>query len=225
MTGPTTAEPPEHTAGMRGWANRLTVARGGLALALWALLGIIGAGHQDRAGLWWAAFAIFVVAAVTDTLDGGVARRYGDVSVFGRIADPLVDKMLILGSIVFLVAIPGIPSVFPAWVAAVILARDLLVTALRSAVEAAGGNFQAGPWGKAKMIVQCCAVGAVLLHGAGVQFLHTKVPALTGASAAPDEWTWPLVLSIFAGVVTAISGVEYVIRGVAALNASAKDRS
>ena len=208
-----------------GWANRLTVAPGAVALVLWVCLAVIGAGNEGEAGLWWAAFGLFVLAAATDSLDGWVARRFHEVSVFGRIADPFVDKLLVLGSLLFLLAIPGVAAVFPAWVAAVILARELLVTALRSAVEAAGGNFQAGPWGKAKMAVQCCAVGGVLLHGAGVEWLRVRLPALTGPPATAHEWTWTLVVSVAAGVVTFLSGIEYVIRGVAALSGRVPPRA
>jgi CDP-diacylglycerol--glycerol-3-phosphate 3-phosphatidyltransferase len=200
-----------------GWANRLTIARGGLALALWVLLGVIAAGRGDHTELWWTAFAVFVVAAATDSLDGWIARRRGEVSVFGRIADPFVDKLLIVGSICFLLAIPGVPiRLFPPWVAVVIVTRELLVTALRGAVEGAGKNFQAGPWGKAKMVVQCVAVGAVLLHGAGVAWLRAPFPELAG-TPAPDDLTWPWVLSVLAGVTTAASGAEYTVRAVAAL--------
>jgi phosphatidylglycerophosphate synthase len=70
-----------------GWANRLTIGRGILSLVLWALLHVIGDGHEHDSTLWWAAFGLFTVTAFTDVLDGWLARRYGEVSVFGRIAD------------------------------------------------------------------------------------------------------------------------------------------
>jgi CDP-diacylglycerol--glycerol-3-phosphate 3-phosphatidyltransferase len=199
-----------------GWANRLTIARGGLAVALWVLLGMVAAGREDHAELWWTAFALFVTAAGTDSLDGWIARRRNEVSVFGRIADPFVDKMLILGSLCFLLAIPGVPAIFPPWVAVVIVTRELLVTALRGMVEGSGKNFQAGVWGKSKMLLQCLAVGAVLLHGAGIEWLRAPFPDLTG-TPAPGDVTWPWVVSVIAGVATAASGVEYTVRAVAAM--------
>jgi CDP-diacylglycerol--glycerol-3-phosphate 3-phosphatidyltransferase len=199
-----------------GWANRLTIARGALAVVLWVILGVIAAGRADHTELWWTAFAVFVVAAGTDSLDGYIARRLNEVSVFGRIADPFVDKLLILGSLCFLLAIPGMPSLLPPWVAVVIVTREMLVTALRGAVEGSGKNFQAGPWGKVKMALQCAALGAVLLHGAGVEWLRGPFPEI-GGTPDPDDVTWPWVISVLAGVATAASGVEYTVRAVAAL--------
>lgn len=199
-----------------GWANRLTIARGGLAVALWVVLGLLAAGRTDHEELWWTAFAVFLTAAGTDSLDGWIARRRNEVSVFGRIADPFVDKLLILGSLCFLLAIPGVPALFPPWVAVVIVTREMLVTALRGAVEGTGRNFQAGAWGKAKMLLQCVAVGAVLLHRAGVGWLRAPFPSFTGIPE-PGDLSWPWVFSVAAGIVTAASGVEYTVRAVAAL--------
>ncbi len=198
-----------------GWANRLTVGRGLLSLVLWAVLHAIGRADGPATGLWWTAFLIFVVTAATDSLDGYIARARGEVSVFGRIADPFVDKLLILGSCVFLLGIPGLPDLLPPWAVAVILARELLVTALRASVEGAGGNFQAGIWGKLKMALQCVALGAVLLHGAGVGFVRTSLGTLSGAA-----FTVTHALVLAATLVTGLSGVEYVARAVAALRAA-----
>jgi CDP-diacylglycerol--glycerol-3-phosphate 3-phosphatidyltransferase len=199
-----------------GWANRLTIARGGLAVALWVVLGVVAAGRADHTELWWTAFLLFLVAAGTDSLDGWIARRRNEVSVFGRIADPFVDKLLILGSLCFLLAIPGVPALLPPWVAVVIVTREMLVTALRGAVEGSGRNFQAGPWGKLKMALQCVAVGAVLLHGAGLAWMRAPFPQLSG-TMSPGDLSWPWILSVAAGIVTAASGVEYTVRAVAVL--------
>ena len=198
-----------------GWANRLTIGRGLLSLVLWGVLHAIGNAGGPATTLWWTAFAIFVLTAATDSLDGYIARARGEVSVFGRIADPFVDKLLILGSCVFLLGIPGIPDLLPPWAVAVILARELLVTALRATVEAAGGNFQAGIWGKLKMALQCVAIGAVLLHGAGVGFVQASLGTVGGGS-----FTLTHALVLVATVATALSGGEYVVRAVAALRAA-----
>jgi CDP-diacylglycerol--glycerol-3-phosphate 3-phosphatidyltransferase len=203
-----------------GWANRITVARGALAIVLWALLHAIDV-WQLGPSAWWSAFALFVVTAATDSLDGYVARRRGEVSAFGRIADPFVDKLLILGSMIFLIGIPTIPAVLPPWTVAVVLARELLVTALRGAIEGRGGNFQAGPWGKAKMLVQCIAIGAVLLHGAGLAFVRTSLASLsfTGPDVAPGEWCLARAISVLSALVTMASGVEYWVRAAPLLRA------
>ena len=116
-----------------GLANQITVARGGLAILLWSVLHVIDLRAQPQDALWWVAFGLFVVTAATDSLDGYIARKRGEVSVFGRIADPFVDKLLVLGSMVFLIGLPGMAWIVPPWTVAVVLARELLVTALRGA--------------------------------------------------------------------------------------------
>ena len=186
-----------------GWANRITIARGGVAAILCVVLHLLAVGDAHDATLWTAAFVLFVVGAVTDVLDGWIARQRGEVSIFGRIADPFVDKILILGSGIFLVSIPGVTVVLPAWVVAAILAREMLVTALRGAIEGRGVNFQAGPWGKIKMILQCVAIGGVLLYGAGVSWVS--------ASLFANLMIVQLVVYA-AAAVTVVSGFEYAIR-------------
>jgi CDP-diacylglycerol--glycerol-3-phosphate 3-phosphatidyltransferase len=203
-----------------GWANRLTLLRGVLALVLWAILGLIGHERVQGTGIWWVAFTVFLVAAATDGLDGWIARRLGEVSAFGRIADPLVDKILILGSLLFLIGVPEVaPDVLPPWTAAVILFRELIVTGLRSEVERVGVNFQAAAAGKAKMVLQCVAVGSVLLYMADFWFLRAPFPRLTG-HAAPGAIGWPYVFCVLAALVSAYSGIDYVRRAVAALRAN-----
>ena len=195
-----------------GWANRLTIARGVLAIVLWGVLHTIAIGYHEVTSLWWIAFWIFVVAAATDSLDGYIARKLNEVSVFGRIADPLVDKLLILGSLLFLLGIPGVPPFLPPWTAAVILGRELLITALRGSIEARGKNFQAGVWGKAKMAVQCIAVGAVMLAGAGVPFVRARLFDVPVPPAGFREVTLCWLLCVLAALITILSGIEYVKR-------------
>lgn len=103
----------------------------------------------------WGALAIFIVAVSTDWIDGYWARRYNQVTQFGRIFDPFVDKIIICGTFVFLVALPG--SGIAAWVAVVIMGREMLVTVIRSFVEQHGGDFSANWPGKWKMLLQCAS--------------------------------------------------------------------
>jgi CDP-diacylglycerol---glycerol-3-phosphate 3-phosphatidyltransferase len=185
-----------------GWANLITVARGVLAAGVWALTLYAETGGPTW---WWAAFLLFAFTAVTDVLDGAVARHLGEVSVFGRIADPLVDKLLVLGTMVVLVAVPGVRGVLPVWVVLLVFARELLVTALRAAVEKQGESFSAAFSGKVKMLAQCVAVGAVLLCQAGVGWLCEPLAILGGAPVA-------YVFVLVAAFVTALSLVDYVRR-------------
>ena len=92
---------------------------------------------------------MFVVAAGTDWLDGYWARKYGQVTNLGRILDPFVDKIIICGTFIFLAAVPD--SGVQAWMAVVIVGRELLVTALRSYLEGEGADFSASMSGKLKM--------------------------------------------------------------------------
>jgi CDP-diacylglycerol--glycerol-3-phosphate 3-phosphatidyltransferase len=187
-----------------GWANRITVARALLTLALHALLTV--SAPAPSAAAYGAATVLFLVTALTDVVDGAIARFFGDVSVFGRIADPFVDKLLIVGTLIFLVGMEGLGEVLPAWAVVLILARELLVTALRAAVEARGEAFGAAAWGKAKMFFQSAAVLAVLLHGAGVAWVRADLSFLGGL---PGAWGLARALVWVAALVTAVSGIEY----------------
>lgn len=185
-----------------GWANVITVGRGVLTIAVWVLVGAAEDGHSLYS---WLAFGLFVLCAVTDMLDGAVARSLGEVSVFGRIADPLVDKLLVLGTMIVLVAIPHVRAVLPSWVVVLVLARELIVTSLRAAVESGGQDFQAAIWGKAKMASQCVAVGAVLLLEAGQLWVGEPLSWLGGLSPAR-------ALVLLAAGLTALSLIDYLRR-------------
>jgi CDP-diacylglycerol--glycerol-3-phosphate 3-phosphatidyltransferase len=125
-----------------------------------------------------AAFVIFVIAGLTDTIDGPIARKLNVTSKFGRMVDPLADKILICGA--FLVfAFIGQPRLFDftkiqlaviQWgFAAIIIAREFFVTILRHWSESRGIKFPATLSGKLKMFVQTFAVGTVLIKMAHVQ--------------------------------------------------------
>jgi CDP-diacylglycerol--glycerol-3-phosphate 3-phosphatidyltransferase len=193
-----------------GWANLVTAARAILTGALWALLA--WASPAPPTGVWWAAFALFAFTAATDAVDGALARYFQEVSSFGRIADPLVDKLLVLGTMVVLLGIDGVRGTMPPWTVALILARELVVTGLRSAVEGRGVSFGAIGFGKTKMFLQSVAVGAVLLAGAGVAFFAEPL-----GGRAP--WSVAHLLVLAATAVTVLSGVPYVRRAASALSA------
>ncbi len=144
--------PPGPTATPWNIPNLLTTARLALAIAVIVLI-------DSRYFL--SAAVIFVIAASTDWMDGYWARKYGQVTKLGRIFDPFVDKIIICGSFIALVAVAG--SGIAAWMAIVIVARELLVTSLRGIIEGAGGDFSASMLGKWKMVFQCVAVVAALL--------------------------------------------------------------
>jgi CDP-diacylglycerol---glycerol-3-phosphate 3-phosphatidyltransferase len=174
--------------------NQLTVARLLLSLVLFVLIAV---------EYYLAATIVFAVAAGTDWLDGYWARKYGQVTNLGRILDPFVDKIIICGTFVFLVAVPT--SGVQAWMAVVIVGRELLVTALRSYLEGEGADFSAQMSGKLKMVLQCLAVVLTLF-------------ALHYGSPRPEGLDWAVLVSIWAAVLLTIySGAAYVLRAIALL--------
>lgn len=148
------------------WPNRITALRFVGALGVFAILAAEGNRtadviHLDRTWIRLA-FWTFVIVAASDVLDGWLARRGNHVTAFGRIADPFVDKVLVMGTMVFLAVMPWSREWFPAWIVVVILAREFLVTAVRGYVESRGGTLAADWFGKVKMFAQCLALGVVL---------------------------------------------------------------
>ncbi len=154
-----------------------------------------------------AALMVFLIAASTDWVDGYYARRYGQVTTLGRILDPFVDKIIVCGSFIYLAAVRpeatlGQSSGIAAWMAVVVVGRELLVTALRTFLEGEGADFSAVLSGKLKMVLQCGAVAASLY-------------ALTYGEAPQPEWlrVWALPITVWAAVLLTIySGLEYVRR-------------
>jgi CDP-diacylglycerol---glycerol-3-phosphate 3-phosphatidyltransferase len=154
-----------------------------------------------------AAIITFVIAASTDWIDGWWARKYGQVTKLGRIFDPFVDKIIICGTFIFLAAEPR-SGILP-WMAVVVMGREMLVTAIRSVIEAQGGDFSASMSGKLKMVFQCIAVVLSLLI-----LRHWQLASGTsGVLAQPPAWlSYSLILSVWLAVFSTVySGLEYVI--------------
>lgn len=192
--------------------NALTLLRLVFAAAFFVLLSAAGAEPRALA----AAAALFAVAAGTDALDGYLARRWRVESAFGRVMDPLCDKVLVLGAFVYLagpaftVVDPDgnaaqLTGVYP-WMVVVMLLREFLVTGLRGMVEAAGVKFGANWFGKAKMILQ--SVGVPLL-------LAVVIVGVDGPSAWLSLPRDVLVYAIVAA--TVLSGWPYVSGAVRAM--------
>ena len=145
------------------WPNRITGLRFLGALLLFALLATL-VDEPPKAVQWqyFGALLLFVAVAATDALDGYLARKHGVVTAFGRIADPFVDKVLVVGSLVYLSAMDWSAVYVPAWITVVVLAREFLVTGIRGYAESIGHEFPADRFGKLKMVMQSVAVGVVL---------------------------------------------------------------
>ena len=123
-----------------------------------------------------AAFILFLISSITDILDGKIARKYNVTSKFGRMIDPLVDKVLVCGSFICfaIIAEPKLglsptPLAVIHWtVAGILILREVYVTVLRHWAEARGINFAATKSGKIKMFIQVFAVGTVVMKMAHV---------------------------------------------------------
>jgi CDP-diacylglycerol--glycerol-3-phosphate 3-phosphatidyltransferase len=157
------------------WPNFLTVVRILLVPVLVvALLGETTDGDILAAG-------VFALASLTDFVDGYLARARGSVTTFGKLMDPLADKLLIVAALISLVSLHRLA----AWVAMVIIARELAVTVLRLGATQAGVIIAASNFGKLKTCVQIAAIlGVIAVHGhpAWLQALVYAMVAITIAS-------------------------------------------
>jgi CDP-diacylglycerol--glycerol-3-phosphate 3-phosphatidyltransferase len=97
---------------------------------------------------------VFAAASVTDAIDGWLARRHSSITTFGKLMDPVADKLLIVAALVALVSLDRVP----AWIAMVIIAREFAVTVTRMAATGQGVVIAANWWGKAKTVVQVAAI-------------------------------------------------------------------
>lgn len=169
--------------------NALTTSRLVLAVILFVCI---------SAGWWPAGLVVFVLAAATDWLDGYFARKMGLAGPFGRNFDPLVDKVLICGAFIFLLPIPE--ARLAPWMVTIVVARELLITGLRSFLEQQSTNFGADWLGKLKMGLQCAALIAILF----VRSLPVDQTAF---------WEAVQIGLIYAMLIaTALSGLQYLWR-------------
>ena len=122
------------------WANRITLSR--LALTVFFVVALNSSWHYART----AALVIFVIAGLTDFIDGEIARRYGVITSFGKLMDPLVDKIMVAAAFISLVPLKAVP----AWAATAVVARDFLITGLRLMATAKGRILPAESLGKQK---------------------------------------------------------------------------
>lgn len=133
----------------------------------------VGELSQTSTTLIIIAAGLFIVAAITDAVDGHLARKWNAESKFGRIMDPFADKVLVLGGFVLLAG-PTFSATLPSgeamqitavsgWMVVLMIARELLVTSIRGVFEGEGVEFGAGTTGKAKMILQSVCVPAILV--------------------------------------------------------------
>ncbi len=144
-------------------------------------------------GYGYAATVIFIAAALTDMLDGKIARKYDLVTNFGKLMDPLADKLLVMSALVCLVELGSVPG----WMVIVILAREFAVTGLRQVAASEGIVIAAGTTGKIKTITQMIAIPLLLLDNWPGRYIGVPLDQI---------FLWIAV------IMTIISGVEYIIK-------------
>jgi len=135
-------------------ANRLTMLRVVLAAGVFAAL------MADGPRWHGAAFVMFLAAIITDWLDGWLARRMGTVSPFGKVADPIADKILVIGTLIALIRTKELA--IPLWAVFIIVIRELLIGGVRVIAGAQGIILAADRWGKIKTAIQLVAILIIL---------------------------------------------------------------
>lgn len=179
--------------------NQITMARLFLAIIFFILLS--GKVAEGPIALY-VAFTVFVVAALSDALDGYLARKRGEQTTFGRIADPLVDKVIVCGAFIFLTAMPT--GVRP-WMVVVIVGREFLVSGIRSIAESRGIPFGAAWLGKLKTVSQIVAVCIIVFALAYAQQDDAGYPV--------GGWRVAMAVSVWIAIaMTVISGCDYLVK-------------
>ncbi|MCI0651323.1 MAG: CDP-diacylglycerol--glycerol-3-phosphate 3-phosphatidyltransferase [Planctomycetes bacterium] len=185
--------------------NRITLARLLIAVLLFFMLTLqfdSDWASSQRLTLNLATI-VFVICVATDWLDGYLARRYGMITVFGRIADPFVDKVVVCGACIYLVKIA--PELIKPWFAAVLVAREFLVTSLRGFIESRGVAFGARLGGKVKMVLQSITLPVAMCFQANFAIL----PPDDSVRIATYWTAWTLVVATL--LATLISAWDYVV--------------
>ena len=140
--------------------NKLTILRVVMIPFFVAFMLLPVTGGADK----WIALALFIVASLTDMLDGHIARKYHLVTNFGKFMDPLADKLLVCSALICLVDLKRIPS----WIVIVIIAREFIISGFRLIASDNGVVIAASYWGKFKTTFQMISVVLLIL----------KIPAL-----------------------------------------------
>lgn len=141
--------------------NYITLSRiAAIPLIIWVLTTSYFSAQQNTLRVLLAS-GIFVLASITDGLDGYLARRRGQITTMGVLLDPLADKLMIAAAFITLVQL--IPSIVNVWVAVIVIGREFLVSGLRSIAASEGFTIEASELGKLKMVVQIVSVVSAIL--------------------------------------------------------------
>ena len=151
---------------------------------------------------WWTSLSIFSIGMATDALDGYLARKLDSVTVFGRMMDPLIDKILIQTMLILLASSTWTSTLVPVWAVILILAREVLITGLRGFAEVQKIDFSASNLGKGKTMSQTIAIimilGGFAVHGSSMAEM-----------VYADICFWMVMI---ATTLTLISGLDYIVK-------------
>lgn len=148
---------------------------------------------------------IFIIASVTDQLDGYIARSRNQVTNFGKFMDPLADKLLVTAALISLVEL----QLVPAWAAIVIIAREFAVSGLRTIAASEGLVIAASWWGKIKTVIQIIAIVLLLLQVNIINSPGIK-ELVAGSNFLRNFFIYiPDIFLYLAVTITIISGVDY----------------
>lgn len=148
---------------------------------------------------------IFILASLTDKLDGYIARSRNQITNFGKFMDPLADKLLVTAALISLVELQVVPS----WAAVVIIAREFAISGLRSIAAAQGRVIAASWWGKIKTVIQIVAIILLLLQVNIHDAKLLKIFVLNNHYVKQFFIIVPTIMLMIAVVVTLISGYDY----------------
>ncbi|MGG5462293.1 CDP-diacylglycerol--glycerol-3-phosphate 3-phosphatidyltransferase [Clostridium sp. B9] len=157
---------------------------------------------------------IFIIASITDQLDGYIARSRNEVTNFGKFMDPLADKLLVTSALISLVELQLIPS----WAAVVIIAREFAVSGLRTIAASEGKVIAASWWGKIKTVIQIITIILLLLqvniiNSPGIKELVVESSFLTNFfTYVPDIFLYLAV------IITILSGIDYFVKNKNVIN-------
>jgi CDP-diacylglycerol--glycerol-3-phosphate 3-phosphatidyltransferase len=161
------------------------------------------------------AAGIFILASITDGLDGYLARKHGQISSMGMLLDPMADKLLVAAGLILLIRFT--PNLMPPWIVVLVLGREFLITGLRSVAATEGFAIQARDIGKLKMVLQIVAVVATILaHG---WYQWDIFGFIIGVELIARMAIW------FMLAVTLLSAVDYFVAFWGRVNRSARSHS
>ena len=160
------------------------------------------------------AVAIFILASLTDFLDGKIARKYNLVTNFGKFMDPLADKLLVTAALISLVEL----NMIPGWAVVIIIAREFAVSGLRTLAASDGIVIAASWWGKIKTVTQMAAIITLLVE-VNIVSSQAAINFVSNNAFLNGFFTYvPNILLILAVIITIISGVDYFVKNKAAIS-------